>query len=245
LIRCLTRQGKPSPTVQLLTDLSTDNLLSGATDATALLAVVESVSATSVRYLPRLHAKVYVRDQAEALVTSGNMTDGGLSRNHELGVRILDPLLVAQVRTHVTNLAELGAPVPPAELRTVSEAARELRQRWRAAEASARKEVKTAFAEQVSQVNDALLHLRVTGRSLNAILSDTILFVLRDGPMTTEEIHREVQRIHPDLCDDTVDRVINGQRFGKKWKHHVRIAQNHLKDRGKLTLRQKRWSLVR
>jgi hypothetical protein len=62
--------------------------------------------------------------------------------------------------------------------------------------------------------------------------------------MATRDIHREVQRIHPDLCDDTVDRVINGQRFGKKWKHAVRRAQYHLKQKGEIVLHDSKWSLI-
>lgn len=244
MVRCLTRSGSP-PTVHLLTDLSTDNLLSGATDAAALLTVVESLPSVFVRYLPRLHAKVYVRDEAEALVTSGNMTDSGLSRNHELGVRILDSPVVAQVRSHAMRLIELAALVPAAELRSLAEAASDLRQQWRASEASAKTALKSAFQARVSQVNDTLLGLRVAGQSLDAILSATVLFLLRDGPLGTEDIHREVQRIHPDLCDDTIDRVINGQRFGKKWKHAVRRAQYHLKKKELIALVEKKWSLVR
>lgn len=244
MVRCLTRSGSP-PTVHLLTDLSTDNLLSGATDAAALLTVVESLPSVFVRYLPRLHAKVYVRDEAEALVTSGNMTDSGLSRNHELGIRILDSPVVAQVRSHAMRLIELAALVPAAELRSLAEAASDLRQQWRASEASAKTALKSAFQARVSQVNDTLLGLRVAGQSLDAILSATVLFLLRDGPLGTEDIHREVQRIHPDLCDDTIDRVINGQRFGKKWKHAVRRAQYHLKKKELIALVEKKWSLVR
>ena len=151
MVRCLTRSGSP-PTVHLLTDLSTDNLLSGATDAAALLTVAESLLSVFVRYLPRLHAKVYVRDEAEALVTSGNMTDSGLSRNHELGVRILDSPVVAQVRSHAMRLIELAALVPAAELRSLAEAASDLRQRWRASEASAKTALKSAFQARVSQL---------------------------------------------------------------------------------------------
>lgn len=244
MVRCLTRSGSP-PTVHLLTDLSTDNLLSGATDAAALLTVAESLPSVFVRYLPRLHAKVYVRDEAEALVTSGNMTDSGLSRNHELGVRILDSPVVAQVRSHAMRLIELAALVPAAELRSLAEAASDLRQQWRASEASAKTALKSAFQARVSQVNDTLLGLRVAGQSLDATLSATVLFLLRDGPLGTEDIHREVQRIHPDLCDDTIDRVINGQRFGKKWKQAVRRAQYHLKKKELIALVEKKWSLVR
>ena len=47
---------------------------------------------------------------------------------------------------------------------------------------------------------------------------------------------RRVAAIHPDLCDDSVDRVINGIHFGKKWKHAVRTAQQSLKNKGTIVL---------
>jgi hypothetical protein len=44
-----------------------------------------------------------------------------------------------------------------------------------------------------------------------------------------------------DLCDNTVDRVIDGKRFGKKWKHAVRSAQQHLKRQQKILLLDGVW----
>lgn len=67
---------------------------------------------------------------------------------------------------------------------------------------------------------------------------------LRAGPKTTEGIHEAVQAVHPDLCDDTVERVIDGKRFGKKWKHAVRTAQQHLKRRGLAEYKDGLWRLT-
>jgi hypothetical protein len=242
LTRCLGGTTDP-PAVHILTDLSTDNLLSGSTDAAALLSVATALPTVRVRYLPKLHAKIYVRDAAEAVVTSGNMTDGGLTRNHEFGVRLSDPATVSEVRRHATRLAELGAEVPFDALRSLSDAAESLRDEWRAARASMRAKAREAFDARTAAVNDELLTLRVAGRSVNAIFSDTVLYVLRNGPLTTADIHKEVQRIHPDLCDDTVDRVIRGQHFGKKWKHFVRIAQYHLKKKKLVSHTGEFWAL--
>lgn len=50
--------------------------------------------------------------------------------------------------------------------------------------------------------------------------------------MATEELHLLVKDIHPDLCDDSFDRVIYGRHFGKLWKHQVRNAQSYLKKVG-------------
>jgi len=61
--------------------------------------------------------------------------------------------------------------------------------------------------------------------------------------MSTDELNPLIQKIHPDLCDDSVDRVIDGRHFGKKWKHAVRTAQQYLKRTGQIELREGLWHL--
>ena len=63
--------------------------------------------------------------------------------------------------------------------------------------------------------------------------------------MATPEIHPMIRNIHPDLCDDGLERVIRGVRFGKAWKHRVRGAQQALKRRGRIKRdSQGRWGLT-
>jgi hypothetical protein len=83
-------------------------------------------------------------------------------------------------------------------------------------------------------LNIELLKNRVKeGKTVNAIFSNTILYLLeKKGSLATSELHPLIQSIHPDICDDSIDRVINGQHFGKKWKHQVRSAQQFLKRQG-------------
>jgi hypothetical protein len=235
---------RPPVSIHLLTALSTDSLLSGSTDPVALLAMAESLPDVSVRYLPRLHAKVYISDESQAVVTSGNLTDGGLWRNYEYGVLISERETVARIRDDVLKLAALGSPISAADLRAMASATTDLRSVRKAAEATLLAELRQQFESRLSDLNEGLLRVRVGERSLNAVLSETVLYVLRRGPLPTPAIHREVQRIHPDLCDDTVDRVINGQHFGKKWKHAVRIAQHHLKQSGRIVLRDRLWRIA-
>jgi len=54
-----------------------------------------------------------------------------------------------------------------------------------------------------------------------------------------------IEAIHPDLCDNSVDRVIDGKRFGKKWKHAVRTAQQQLKKQGLVRLANDRWMITK
>jgi len=77
---------------------------------------------------------------------------------------------------------------------------------------------------------------------MHTVFAQTILYLLGTlGPLTTVQLHARIAGIHPDLCDNTVDRVIDGKRFGKKWKHAVRTAQQQLKKRGVIALEEDRW----
>src|SRR6266571_7158659 len=83
-----------SLSVSVLTDLSRDNMLCGSTDPAALLGLQEALPRTSIRFLPSLHAKIFVADVHEAIITSSNLTDAGLFRNLEYGVSLKDSGLV-------------------------------------------------------------------------------------------------------------------------------------------------------
>jgi HKD family nuclease len=78
----------------LLTDLSRDNLLSGSTDISAICELANCFPNIEIRFLPSIHAKVYVADENLAIVTSSNMTNKGLMQNFEYGVKIQDTNLV-------------------------------------------------------------------------------------------------------------------------------------------------------
>jgi len=102
-----------------------------------------------------------------------------------------------------------------------------------------------SLKQKEEQLQTAILQNRVQGRTINAIFSETIRYLLKTkGPLSTEELHPFIQNIHPDICDDTIDRVINGQHFGKKWKHLVRNAQQYLKGTGAIVLEHGKWRLA-
>jgi hypothetical protein len=62
--------------------------------------------------------------------------------------------------------------------------------------------------------------------------------------LMTVTLHDLIEQIHPDLCDNSVDRIIDGKRFGKKWKHAVRTAQQQLKRKGLVTIENGAWSRI-
>jgi len=91
-----------------------------------------------------------------------------------------------------------------------------------------------------------LIKDRLNVGAVHNVFSKTILYILQRNPkgLKTANIHSEIQEIHPDLCNDEIDRVINGKSFGKKWKHAVRNSQQHLKKNGLIVLEQNKWRLT-
>ncbi|MGH8646765.1 MAG: phospholipase D family protein [Gammaproteobacteria bacterium] len=234
----------PDFEVTVLTDLSRDNILSGMTDVAALADLVRTWPTTAVRFLPSLHAKVYVADTRQAIITSGNLTNGGLFRNFEYGVLFDDHKIVQTIERDVRQYALLGSPIDRAQLETFASVVSELRFMRQAAERSVKSRMRREFNRRLREVDYQLLTVRAAGRTAHAIFADAIAHLLRKRPMTTAEINQAIQRIHPDLCDDLVDRVIDGQHFGKKWKHGVRTAQVFLRRRGEIRLEGKLWRLT-
>jgi len=229
--------------VQVITDLSATNLLDGSVDATALGHFLTVCPRATVTHCPGLHAKVYIADVARAIVTSANLTLGGLLHNYEYGVLVSEPRLVMTIKADVSAYAALGAGVVPARLQAMAAAAQQARQARDAAVRSARRELRSVFERELERTQIEVLRARAAGRSTQSILSDTLVYLLSRGAAPTEQLHLRIQEIHPDICDDTVDRVIDSVHFGKKWKHFVRSAQQALKRRGLIELVGRVWRL--
>src|SRR3972149_10569015 len=79
---------KKKGVLKFVTDLSPRNIYQGSTDPQSFKLLFKSVNAIQVFHLPRLHAKVYISDEKQAIVTSGNLTAGGIYNNFEYGVFI-------------------------------------------------------------------------------------------------------------------------------------------------------------
>lgn len=227
-----------------LTDLSSRNVVQRATDPEALQDLAGAAAEITLYHLPRLHAKVYLADHSSAIITSGNLTEGGLRLNYEYGVSVADATVVAQVRSDIESYASLGAVLKLEQLSVYSAAAEEARIAFGDQQRSTRRSARKVYEEALERADVELLKLRVAGDSVHSILSKTVVYLLqREGPLSTAEMHPLVQALHPDICDDEVERVINGERFGKKWKHWVRTAQAMLKRQALIELRDGRWHL--
>lgn len=247
LSRILADPGRAStPRLHLLTNLSVDSLLSGSLDVAALCRLAERVAMSRITYLPSLHAKVYVFDLNSAIITSGNLTQGGLAINREYGVILRDHDLVRSVRDDVLRYAALGSDVNADALAAVADAVGRAAVVRQQVDQGVSEALRSLLRQRTEEAEVELLKARAQGKTTHGIFCDTILYLLAErGPLTTRELHPLVQRIHPDVCDDSLDRVIGDVHFGKKWKHYVRISQVGLRRRG-LIARQDdgRWALA-
>ena len=246
-LQCLASQLNTNklPRITILTNLAADSLLQGSVNGKAVADFCREVPTTTVRHLPGLHAKAYVADEHTAIITSGNLTFNSLHRNYEYGVQISDRVMVREIASDLQAYGVLGAQVSLQELERIAEVSESLRGKHRKAIGSARTNLRREFESELDSTRETLRQLRgKTGESTTSILSRSLLYILKIGPLTTPQIHPLIQDIHPDLCDESIDRIINGVHFGKKWKHHVRNTQQSLKRSGLIKLVDGRWQLV-
>jgi hypothetical protein len=110
------------------------------------------------------------------------------------------------------------------------------------ADKSIKTKLRAAFEQRTEAAKLELFKARARGKTTHGIFCDTVLYLLeREGPLRTGELHPLIQHIHPDLCDDTIDRVIDGVHFGKRWKHYVRNTQQALRRKGLIGFDGQRW----
>jgi PLD-like domain len=229
--------------VGLITDLRPESALAGSMDLDALTRLSRNLSKFEITHLPSVHAKVYVADSKMAIVTSGNLTESGLHGNVEYGVALLDETLVSQVRADFEAYSSLGARISVEEVTALAAEMEGLKELFKHAQVSVRRQARRAFDQKLESTRIKLLRYRAKGKTTHSIFSETIKFLLAKGPLTTKELHPLIQLLHPDLCDDSIDRVIEGVNFGKRWKHYVRNSQQHLKRHGEIRFDGTRWHL--
>ena len=204
------------------------NLIQKGTDILALLHFFKTNHKVSMTYLPKLHAKVYIANQSSAIVSSANFTHSGANINFEYGLKVTNPDVVQKIHQDISEYSALGANINQDELATIQKQVKDIQQTIQLEQQHIEQNIKLHSIIQQRAIENNLIKVRVKNNSQRAIFSQTLLYLLSQHPATTKELHQKISAIHPDLCDD-VDRVINGEHFGKLWKHHVRNAQQHLK----------------
>ena len=236
------RSRRQSVHLDLLTNLYADSLIDGSLDVGALIWLCEQVPGTTVRHLRYLHAKAYVADEHTAIVTSANLTKGGLRRNRELGVAITDPAGVKDIADDLREYGNLGVLVPSEALAELDDMAQQAKAGRAAIDRSVPSGLKTQHDTIRNNMNKRLVELRTTGAafttnpraSITAQFCDAVKYVLRQqGSMNTYDMNPFIKDLLPELCNDEVEHItIDGKRYGLKWKHQARNARVQLRREG-------------
>lgn len=227
-----------------LTDLSPLSACEGATDPRAIEELAAVFRTSSLFHLSRLHAKVYIADSKQAIVTSGNLTSGGIYNNFEYGLFIDHAPSIEMIRKDMLDYAQLGALLDRSAMGRYCDVVDRARRDYLARQAELGESTRDRVRNTLRDAEDELIRSHLAGGAVHTVFAKTILYLLRrSGPLSTEELHPLIEGIHPDLCDNTVDRIIDGKHFGKKWKHAVRTAQQFLKRRGAIELHGGKWTL--
>lgn len=241
LLEQLTKRKLQLNRLRLVTDIRAENVLSGSLDLEALELLLDSEPAAQVINLPRLHAKVYIADASFALVTSANLTRPGMELNYEYGVGLDDASCVKLVRDDLELYSRIGNSVTQGVISSLRVAADEIRDDYREMTAAAVRGFRRKVGKAMAAVETRFLQAHVGSRSAHSLFADAILYCLAKRPATTRDLHHQIRHLLPELCDDSRDLIINGQHFGKKWKHVVRTAQVFLRRKGLIKLVGKKW----
>ncbi|GMU41005.1 MAG: hypothetical protein AMXMBFR23_18710 [Chloroflexota bacterium] len=234
-----------SVSVSVLTDIRADSIGSGSLDVSALTFLSRERGAT-ITTLRGMHAKVIVADNHAAVITSGNLTPSGIDRNFEYGVRLTDPVTVRQARDDLERYSTLGVPLDTEALGKAATIADRLRAEHAEVVRGQPSDSERRLREVIRQADRQFMAAQVGSRSATRFFRDALAVALDEGPKTTAELAPIVQSLIPDFCDDTEELVINGQHFGKAWKHRLRNAQQAMKRAGEVTYdaKSRTWRLA-
>lgn len=95
---------KENTQLNLITNVKLHSFYKGASDIKALSMVLKS---GGILYNKgNLHAKYYIFDDEKAIITSGNLTSSGLSRNYEYGILINDKKLINKIINDYSSVCD-------------------------------------------------------------------------------------------------------------------------------------------
>jgi hypothetical protein len=97
----LLRVGRPQA-IQVLTRFSLADFCDGVSDLAALRLLHEN--GAQIKGIRNLHAKLYLFGNSRAIVTSANLTEAALKRNHEFGFVAMDQTIVQRCRDYFDDL---------------------------------------------------------------------------------------------------------------------------------------------
>lgn len=94
---------QPESSFELITSFKLMSIYSGSLDLLAL-EIILSANGT-VKNFSKLHSKIYLFDNKKAVITSGNLTNGGLLKNYEYGLLVDGESLISDITDDFNKLS--------------------------------------------------------------------------------------------------------------------------------------------
>ncbi|HMN32983.1 MAG: NgoFVII family restriction endonuclease [Chitinophagaceae bacterium] len=88
---------------ELITDFKLRNIYLGSVDLDALEKIINNSGV--VKNFSKLHSKIYLFDNKKAIITSGNLTNGGLLNNFEYGIYTDEQEIVSKIANDFYQLS--------------------------------------------------------------------------------------------------------------------------------------------
>ena len=89
--------------LELITSFKLMNIYSGSVDIKGIEKIIKNNGI--VKNFSNLHAKIYIFDDKEVVITSSNLTNGGLINNYEFGIYLNEKDIVAKTITEFNNIS--------------------------------------------------------------------------------------------------------------------------------------------
>ena len=230
LIESVSRDFKQKGFLRIITNLSPRNITQKATNPFSFTKIYEVINLVQIFHLPNLHAKVYIRDNKEAIITSGNLTSGGLYKNFEYGISIIEDNVVKEIRNDLTDYGNLGTLLDKTSIHLLCEKYNHIYDKGKIIDGN---DV-MAIENNLLQIKFDNVAIEDKAEPINAIFAKTIEYILKkNGPLKVTEIHNYIATIHPDICVEG-DRICNGVNYGSLWKHKIRTALVTLNKQSKI-----------
>jgi len=215
--------------IHILTNLSAKNIIDNVTQPMALLKISEAFGNSTVSSLAKLHAKVYIIDNLMAVISSANLTYGGLKSNFEYGVLITNENEVKTIKRDILEYSSLGFIYDKLSLAKIYEESKKIEKiQEKYVKHPTDAELKLLL-KQHQKIETIIKDQYENKDTRHSIFAKTIEYLLHiNKQLTTDEMYLLVKDLHPEMCNDEI-KYKNGE---KKWKIEVRQARFFLQKRG-------------
>ena len=124
IVNAVIENSNGAPKLSLLTTLEEQDLIGKTTISDLEAYILLQGYGFSVRVVRGLHAKIYLFDDSEAIVTSGNLTARGLGRaddsNLEIALHLTSPHIVSTIKSGLLPVWEQSEPLTNKRLKSMA-----------------------------------------------------------------------------------------------------------------------------